>query len=272
LQYLYISEEDQSNIGLYDTINLQDDYNGLFRDTRYSGLDRIAGANQYTWGATTRLLDNDSIEFFKFSLGRTVYLDGTPYCVSPSDIDSNVLTDFEEQKSSLAANLFYRLNHQWQVSSDIQYNTVENYTNKSQVNLDYTFDEYHSFQLKHRYTRDVSGKSIEQMSLLTNVAINKNWAFVGRVTQDLQLKRSLETYAGFQYESCCWAIQLAYHRNINSSVDDPDDVDYTRDQFDSGFMIKFIIKGLSGSQSPIGTQEMFNESIFGYKKPYYLQN
>ncbi|MCP4325448.1 MAG: LPS assembly protein LptD, partial [Alteromonadales bacterium] len=45
LQYLYVPEEDQSNIGLYDTTLLQDDFHGIFRDTSYSGLDRIAGAN-----------------------------------------------------------------------------------------------------------------------------------------------------------------------------------------------------------------------------------
>jgi len=32
------------------------------------------------------------------------------------------------------------------------------------------------------------------------------------------------------------------------------------------------MKGLDGNQSAIGTQEMFDKSIFGYKRPYYLQN
>ncbi len=50
LQYLYIPDKDQSIIGLYDSAPLQDDYAGLFRDQRYSGLDRIAEANQYSWG------------------------------------------------------------------------------------------------------------------------------------------------------------------------------------------------------------------------------
>ncbi len=50
IQYLYIPEKDQSNIGLYDTTKLQDDFNGLFRDKSFSGLDRVASANQYTWG------------------------------------------------------------------------------------------------------------------------------------------------------------------------------------------------------------------------------
>ena len=276
LQYLYVREEDQSNIGLYDTTNLQDDYDGLFRDRRYSGLDRIAGTNQYTWGVTTRLLDQANLEFFRFSLGRTSYLSSTTPNNTTNNTSNNTnsatFSNINDQKSSVAANLFYRLNHQWEISSDIQYNTIENYTNKSQVSIDYNFDNYHSIRLNHRYTRDVSGKSIEQMSLLTNVALNEKWAFVGRVTQDLQLSRSVETYAGFQYESCCWAVRIAYHRHINSSVDDPSIIGNERERFDTGFKIKFILKGLSGSQESIGTQDMFNSSIFGYKQPYYLQN
>lgn len=45
-QYLYVGYEDQRGIGIYDTAQLQDDYFGLFRDRRFSGLDRIADANQ----------------------------------------------------------------------------------------------------------------------------------------------------------------------------------------------------------------------------------
>jgi LPS-assembly protein len=271
LQYLYVRDINQDNIGLYDTTNLQDDYDGLFRDIRFSGLDRIAGANQVTWGLTTRLLDETNLEFFRFSLGQTISLSSETELNGPNNTTPSS-SFIKEQRSAVAADLFYRLNEQWQISSDIQYNTVENYTNKSQVNLDYRFDDYHSVQLNHRYTRDVSGKSLEQVSLLANIALNAQWAFVGRITQDLQLKRSLETYTGFQYESCCWAVRIAYHRHINSSVDDPNINNPDREQFDNGFMVKFILKGLSGSQSSIGTQEMFNSSIFGYKQPYYLQN
>jgi len=270
IQYLHIPEKDQSNIGLYDTTNLQDDYNGLFRDRRYSGLDRIAGANQYTWGVTSRVLDDSNFEVFRLSLGRIQYLSDPDESIN--DVFNNENEAFNNQNASVAADLFFRLNHQWQFSGDIQYNTIDNFTNKSQINVDYQFDKYNTIQLNHRYTRNVSGNSIEQISLLTSVAINKDWAFVGRVSNDLQLKRSLETYAGFQYESCCWAIRIAYHRHINSNLDGDSNLLENRDEFDSGFMIQFIIKGINGTKSAIGTQEMFNSSIFGYKRPYYLQN
>lgn len=271
IQYLYIPEKDQTAIGLYDTTNLQDDYNGLFRDRSYSGLDRIAGANQYTWGVTSRVLDQSNLEVFRLSVGRIHYLSDNN--IFDELIDDSITTFDSEtsQKSSVAANLFYRLSQEWQISSDIQYNTIENFTNKSQLSLNYQIDKYNSVQLNHRYTRNVSGNSLEQASMLTSFAINEDWAFVGRLTQDLQRSRSIESYAGVQYESCCWAIRVAYHRYINSNLS-AGSFNENRNQFNSGLVLQFIIKGLNGEQGAIGTQEMFDSSIFGYKRPYYLQN
>lgn len=265
LQYLYISDKDQNNIGLYDTASLQDDFQGLFRDRRFSGLDRIAEANQYSWGLTSRLLDSANAEQFRMSLGRIVYLN-----------DSNIAADdargISADKSSLAADLFVRGNTQWQFSGNIQYNTDTNTTNKSQVNIDYRQSRDNIFQINHRYSRDVSGVSIEQLSLLSSVRINPEWQFVGRFTQDLQQKRSLESYAGFQYESCCWAVRLAYHRHINSNVDSDNFGLENRDEFNSGFVLELVIKGFGGQTTTVGTQDMFNSSIFGYKRPYFLNN
>jgi len=271
LQYLYVPEKDQSNIGLYDTTILQDDFHGIFRDSSYSGLDRIAGANQYTWGITSRLLDEDNLEIIRVSLGRIQYInDNNTGLANDALLTDNGTTN--DKQSSVAADLFYRINHQWQVSGDIQYNTLESFTNKGQVNIDYQINKYNLVQLNHRYTRNVSGDSLEQVSLLTSFAINENWAFVGRLAQDLQQDKSLESYAGFQYESCCWAVRIAYHRHINSNLDPASFVSEGRSEFDTGISIKLIIKGLDGKQSAIGTQEMFDKSIFGYKRPYYLQN
>ena len=268
LQYLYIPEKDQTTIGLYDTAKLQDDYNGLFRDRAYSGLDRISGANQYTWGVTSRVLNQSNVEIFRLSVGRIQYLSNNNNV--DEIINLNLPDNDKVQQSSMAADLFYRFNHQWQINSDIQYNTQESFTNKSQVTLNYQVDKYHSIQLSHRYTRDVSGSSLEQASLLANLALNRDWAFVGRLTQDLQQKRTLESYAGLQYESCCWAVRIAYHRHINSNLSDDGFFNENRDEFNSGFMLQFIIKGLNGKQGSIGTQDMFDSSIFGYKRPNYL--
>lgn len=263
LQYLYVPNKDQSNIGVYDTAVLQDDYNGLFRDKRFSGLDRIAQANQYSWGVTSRIFSDNNDELFRLSLGRIVYL---------NEDNISVGKTVAEDESALATEVFWQFSRKWQFSSDIQYNTKTNSTNKSQSSLDYQYTNNHTIQLNHRYSSNVSGTSLEQVSVLTSYKINKDWQLVGRATQDLQNKRSLESYLGLQYESCCWAIRLAYHRHINSNIDEQDFINENRDEFDSGFMLQFVIKGLSGGRAKVNTEDMFNASIFGYKRPYFLNN
>jgi len=263
LQYLYIPSREQDNIGVYDTAILQDNYDGLFRDKRFSGLDRIAEANQYSWGLTSRLLDEKNIERMRLSLGRIVYLNDSNF-----NQDENG-TAIDE--SALAAEMYIRASDKWQLSSNIQYNTDLDLTRQSQTNLDYHFSKNNLVQINHRYTRDLSDVTLEQLSLLSSVKISQDWHFVSRFTQDLKRSRSLETYAGFQYENCCWGIRFAYQRHIDSRVDDLSVIDPNRDEFDSGFVIQFVIKGLSGS-SGLGTQDMFNSSIFGYKRPYFLNN
>ncbi|MEH6595159.1 MAG: LPS assembly protein LptD [Colwellia polaris] len=264
LQYLYIPEKDQSNIGIYDTTTLQDDYNGLFRDRRFSGIDRIAQANQVSWGITSRLLTAENNEVLRFSLGRIVYFNESNF--DQSEQDSLV------DKSALAADVFINLSRNWQFSSDIQYNTDLGVTNKSQTTLDYLFDNNQTIQLNHRYARDVSGESLEQMSLATNVKIAQRWQLVGRFTQDLQGKRSIESYAGLEYSSCCWGIRFTYHRNINSKIDDGLNINENRDAFDSSFNIQFVYNGINSTKSSDSVGDMFNSSIFGYKRPYFLNN
>ena len=51
------------------------DYTGLFRDRIYSGLDRIASANQMSTGLTTRIYDDALVERFTASLGQIYYFD-----------------------------------------------------------------------------------------------------------------------------------------------------------------------------------------------------
>ncbi len=270
LQYLYIPDKDQSGIGLYDTTNLQDDYDGLFRDKRFSGLDRISQANQYSWGVTSRIFDPDNQERLRLSLGRIVYLNNSNAIID-DDSDQNISVD----ESALATEVYFRINDVWQFTGDIQYNTETNTTNKSQTNIDYQFGKNQTIQLNHRYTRNVSGNRLEQVSLLSNVNINTNWQLVGRVTQDLQNERSIESYLGVQYSSCCWGVRFSFHRNINSTIEDVgntlNNID-NREAFESGFKLKFVYNGISGKQISDNISDMFNSSIFGYKRPYFLNN
>ncbi len=148
-QYLYVGYEDQSNIGLYDTGELQQDYFGLFRDRRFSGLDRIADANQLTLGLTTRLFDERNLEQLKFSLGQIIYFDD-----SKVSLYENELTE-QPSTSVLAAELDARIYKDWFVSGAIQYDTRYSSNKKSEATLDYRPGPNKLLQFSYRYVPDL---------------------------------------------------------------------------------------------------------------------
>ncbi|MDN5370402.1 MAG: LPS-assembly protein, partial [Shewanella sp.] len=96
--------------------------------------------------------------------------------------------------------------------------------------------------------------------------------FVGNWYYDLNEDRSVETYTGFQYESCCWAVRLAYHYHIKTNYQDNYNpaID-NRELFETGFYLNFVIKGLGGT-GPLGVDDMMNDGLFNYRKPLYLRN
>lgn len=279
VQYLYIPFRDQSNIGRYDTTLLQDDYTGLFRDRNYSGLDFIAEADQYSWGVTTRILNAQNNEKFRLSFGRILSVDKNKDPLQPSAKQG--------RQSALAIESLFQIDKEWQVSSKIQYDTKNKQTNKSQVGIDYHKKDKFNIQLNHRYIRNVSDVSLEQLSLLTNVKFNNQWKMVSRVVHDLgsknrslaelindvpKRKRSLESYLGIQYDSCCWAVRLAYHRHIESNIKQDLLNNENHNEFNSGFMLQFVFNGLNGQNASLDSEDMLSNSIFGYKRPYFLNN
>ncbi|MGL5359323.1 MAG: LPS assembly protein LptD, partial [Shewanella sp.] len=90
---------------------------------------------------------------------------------------------------------------------------------------------------------------------------------------DLNEQRNIESYTGFQYESCCYALRLSYNYRIKTNYDDnigPVDGG-ERERFESGVYLNLVIKGLGGS-GPLGVSDMLNDGLFNYRKPLYLRN
>ncbi len=277
-QYLYVGHEDQSAIGLYDTARLQDDYYGLFRDRRFSGLDRIADANQMTLGLTTRLFDEHNKESFKFSIGQIFYFENSKVGLSDSSQPNLIFADQRDSNSVFAAELNTKLYNDWFVGGAIQYDTKHSDNKKSEVTLDYRPETNKLFQLSYRYVPDLinsntnQAANISQTGLRTAWPLNDNWYIVGNWYYDLNEDRSVEAYTGFQYESCCWAVRFSYHYRIKTNYEDDFDSSFDdREQFEKGFYLNFVIKGLGGS-GPLGVSDMLNDGLFNYRKPLYLKN
>src|SRR5690606_13562318 len=71
--YLYVPEEDQTDIPVFDTGESTFSYASLWRDNRFSGRDRIGDANQLSLGFTSRWIEANGFERQRLSLGQTFY-------------------------------------------------------------------------------------------------------------------------------------------------------------------------------------------------------
>ena len=263
VQYLYTPDKDQSDIGLYDTTKLQDDFFGLFRDSRFSSVDRIAAANQFTLGATTRLFNENSEELFNFSAGQIFYLsDAAKPTAQNLESDTNYNALF-------AAQTMLHWHRRWYLSGGIQYDNDGKQIIQSNVTLDYKGDDKQLVQLNHRYANDVSGNTIEQTGVFTSIPISDEWQFIASYHRDLENNRSVEILSGLQYESCCWAFQITGHRQIETDLNQS--IGTEQATFDSGISFNFVLKGL-GSKSRYDAQKLLQQGIFGYRRPYFLNN
>ncbi|MBQ4832885.1 LPS assembly protein LptD [Pseudoalteromonas sp. MMG010] len=263
MQYLYTPNKDQTDIALFDTVNLQEDFFGLFRDTRFSGVDRIAGANQLTIGATTRLFSSKSEEVFNFSAGQIFYLSDS---AKPTE---QGITEETNYNALFAAQTMVHWHRRWYLSGGIQYDTDGKQMIQSNVTLDYKGDNNQLVQLNHRYANDVSGNTIEQVGMFTSVPISDEWQFIASYHKDIENKRSIEVLTGLQYESCCWAVQITGQRQIKTDLNQA--IDQDQATFDSSIRLNFVLKGL-GSKSSYDAQKLLQQSIFGYRRPYFLNN
>ncbi|GAA0362088.1 LPS assembly protein LptD [Bowmanella denitrificans] len=256
-QYLYTSYENQDAIGLYDSNRLLNDYTGLFRGQEFVGLDRISDSNHLTLGVTTRLLDARNKELFKLSLGQIFYFNTTR------------LTEYrrEDDRSALAAELDWRLSSKWMARSAIQLSASNQKVERSNLTLDYRLSEDKLLQISHRYVRDISGEEINQLGLTASWPLAQNWHWVGRWYKDLHSKRTIESFTGIQYESCCWAIQVGSMRYLSNRFDALGG--QSTEEFDTSIMLEFVFKGVGSKKS---SRTMLDEGLFGYRQPYFLHN
>ncbi|MGQ4277030.1 LPS-assembly protein LptD [Pseudidiomarina sp. E22-M8] len=265
IQYLYVPYREQADIGIYDSTLMQDDYRGLFRARRFSGLDRIADANQVTIGASTSVYNDSARELMRFSVGQIYYFDDSR--VNLFDEASQVSDD----RSDLAFEARFRLGQRWFVNGAVQYDLEQENTRKSQTAVEYRVNESNLVQLSHRQVTNILNDDIEQLGLQTVYQLNTKWQFASNWYYDLQQKRTNDALLALQYNDCCWAVRVSAYRRINRNLElQQFDPLLGEPEFDNGVSIQFIIKGLGSDNGNL--LELIEQSLFGYRHPFYLSN
>ena len=249
--YLYQEYVDQQQLPTFDTSRLTFGYSQLFRDNRFSGLDRIGDANQLTAGVTTRLLDAATgSEYLRASIGEIIYFEDRRVTLSGAQGPDEL-----QPSSALAGELTATLNGRWRVTGSLIWDPHDNEVDEGAVNLQYRLDNRRILNLGYRNRLETD---IEQTDFSVYWPISRGFSLLGRWNYDFVSGRTVEGFAGIEYNNCCWQVRLLARRFIDSRSGR----NIATLEADEGVFLQIVFKGLAGVGSKI--ESFLERGIRGY--------
>ena len=252
LYYLYQERADQDELPLFDVTPLRFSYSQLFRSNRFSGIDRISDANQLTAGVTSRFIDaGTGREYLRASVGQIFFFQDR--LVTSNGVSQD---DDRHSSSAIAAEFRAALSAHWSTAGTLVWDPNDNTVDESLYQLSYRRDNRHIANLGYRQDRLTN---IDQTDISLLWPLTRRWSLLGRWNYDLANDRTIEGFAGLEYNDCCWQMRLIARRYIeNRSAALIEQVDP-----DKGVFFQFVFKGLAGFGAKIDT--LMERGIRGYR-------
>jgi LPS-assembly protein len=261
LFYVYIPYREQQQIALFDTNLSSNGFQQLWRENRFSGIDRIGDANHVSIAITNALKDNQSgQQVVDFVIGRKYYIDDSLVSLGRDIVVNN-------SDSPWLAEVNFRLNDSLKLSSFIEWDETLDRSNEARSSIKYEPKDNHIVNLSHRY-RDIAGRVAEESDFSFAWPVSKKWRLLGRWYRDLDSKQTIDSFLGVEYESCCWAIRFTAQRYLNTALSPSGEPIQLNDgRYNEGFNLQFIFKGV-GSAGQSGLGEFLESNIDGYDDPF----
>ena len=267
LYYLYSQFERQEDQPDFDSAELTFNYNQLFRDTRFSGRDRLDDANRLSIGLTTRFLDRESgEERFNASIGQTYYFTNRRVRLLASD------PELERSNSELSGEFNFYPNERLSIRSNLQYDPSEERWNAGNILASYSRGSRAVFNVGYSYRRPVAlvgnQPDTEQSHLSAYFPINLNWRVFMAWNYSFEADRSVEDMIGIEYDSCCWRVRLLHLRYFDTARGQLPDFNSPELDREYATQVQFVLKGLGGFGT--GVEQLLSDMIRGFNRLAYF--
>ena len=289
--YLYVPEEDQDDIPVFDTSEPGFNYASLWRDNRFSGRDRIGDENKLSLGVTSRWIESNGFERQRFSIGQAVYFADRKVTMPDRTGTLKDRDDYQSDVSPYALEYLYRFNRDWRLSSDFNWDPDSHQTRSGSLMFHYQPEDQPNkvVNLGYRYRNDtmrydqatgswvygsdfgVEGQpnyvedyyKIQQHDFSVIWPIVPQWSVIARWQHDYAQNRTLEAFGGFEYDSCCWKLRLInrYWVDYDETSLNPD----VNEEGDRGIFLQIVLKGL-GNVLGGSTETFLDQGIQGYRE------
>lgn len=200
--YLRVPVRDQSRFPVFDTGVPDLNFAQIFTDNFYSGVDRIADANQVTVGITSRLIGTDKAnERMRFAFAQRFYFSDQRVTLPGEAPRSDRSSDFLASVSGEVAPKLL-------LDTALQYNPIHNQTGRFSFGARWSPELGKTISAAYRYRRDV----LEQVDFASQWKFGDNWYGVGRYNFSLREGRVVEALGGVEYDGGCWVGRFVLQR------------------------------------------------------------
>ena len=259
--YLYSEYDEQRGQPDFDSAELTFSYTQLFRDTRFSGHDRLDDANQISVGVTTRFFaDSDGRERLNASIGQIFYFRDREVRLKAR---SPVL---DESLSATAVEFNWFPNETWSVRSSMLYDTEDNEFDALSAQVGYRPSTGQIFNVGYTLREPPPSQSkrpvTEQANFSAYYPIGDNWGAFAAVEYSLEGNEFVEDMVGVEYDNCCWKMRLLYMRYLDTAgsfAPDFSDPDLERE---NAVQFQFVLKGMGGFGSRV--ENLMRDMIRGF--------
>jgi LPS-assembly protein len=257
LYYLYVPFKNQTNLPNFDTAYNGFDYNQLYWDNRFTGLDRIGDANQVTTGLTSRFFhEKTGTELLSLTAGQIYYFqENRVTTCAPNDIQciAQQLPNRKRHHSSLVGLLRYALHDTWTARANVEWDPYHKHTNKKTFSVQYHPNAFSVWNVGYQFLRSNPAeldpktglpKRLQQTDISSAWPLTERWRLLGRWHYDLQNKRSNDISLGIEQQGCCTAVRLFVSHFLRPY--DANTQALTKRQYTNGIFFQFVFKGLAG--------------------------
>jgi LPS-assembly protein len=266
LYYLYSEYEQQTDQPDFDSAELTFTYNQLFRETRFSGRDRLDDANQISVGLTSQFIDMASgRSLFSASLGQIFYFRDRKVRLLAID------EPLDESSSEIAGGLSFQPHDAISVRTDLVYDPHSEKMNSGHFTASYTPNNGSVFNLGYAFRRPlttvVEQPVTEEAHASAYFPLDDNWRFFAAINYSLEANTSVEDMAGLEYDTCCWKVRLLhlrYYENVTGFVPDFDNPNLEREH---STQVQIVLKGMGGFGNRISG--IMEDMIRGFKDSDY---
>lgn len=240
---LYSQYEDQQGIPDFDTAETDFSYQGLFRENRFTGLDKVSDNQQLSIGLSSGFFREDGSEMARLGLAQAHY-----FADRKVQLNGDTSVDTEEQ-SNFAAEAYWNPYSNIRLSIDTELDKSNLTPLESNFKVGYTPALNKVVNFSYRYRENV--RSQAEVSFIW--PLSPEWTLLGRWQEDMEHSQTPEALLGLEYASCCWKVRVAARQWIEDDSDGRED---------NALIVQFVLKGLGS----VGNGSDALQDIVGFQE------